>query len=481
MEGNFFIDRRILTWGDPSRDIPLLPYLLSEEEGPLIAKDLTLEFRENGSITWPSGNINLVDFLHQCGDWFSKLELTTKSHSSLNDIDYPMSSDRIEQIRIASRISTIIIRARDITPFIPLIQEPHVRRLELIVTYISQSTIDLLRRHHWDDLFFHNCEFGPGVLKVLLEHPLSTLRVEQFIHSPEQVSILREFSSIQAISLSSLFGNSSVIRETFSSTLGTFTCLQKLSLPYLTLSENEVVDLSNLTTLTSLEICDGPGDHLITAVSKLPKLRSLHFGSKFTTKMTPAHCDSIIRGCPLLEELTWGYGGNYVFFSNLIRLPEMTRIVTEMKHLRHLTQRLVSIMYLVEIKEFLSHHTISPSIMSVAMDSRNLLDECNPDLPFKRDQYFYTVFVLIRAWMQRIGSMIVLPKDIVNLILTEHAPFLKRSPSAVHEMVKFMWTNWQQIEQLVHAKTIFKVVQSRSGEDVKLVGLSQDKRWEVIP
>lgn len=485
-------NHRIILWSDndESREsISLLPRLFARE-GPLIAKNLTFKIDESICREWPREGVSLYDFLDKYGMWFSTLDVATfDDEDDEGDLkNYPISSKKIEQIRKASRISSVIIKSPDLTPFIPLIREPHVRHVKLSWTQISESEIALLRDHHWDDLTFHNCIFSINALQILREHPLPNLKIIQ-IMSYASVDMLPEFPCLRELSIKEL--DESVDRNMIFSTVARLTDLRKLFLPYYT-REHEIDALITLTNLTSLDILFGHrfGDQTMTVLTRLSKLQLLNIG--YDMKMTPARCELLIRGCTLLEELTWMYDGicegDPESDASTIELFEMITTLSQLKNLQVISLHLTSSMTRENTRAFLSqqlHQLTSSTLRDITIFSispcymGNLLVERNQMLLRECHRYLYTVFILIRTWNQRVGSLVVLPKDVINLILTEHTPILGRRPSAIHEMVKFVWTNWILIEQLIHAKTIFKVVQSRSNE-VRLVGLSQEQRWEII-
>ena len=482
---SFFLhDNREILWSNndvPRRDILLVSRLLARE-GPLIAKNLTLSFGESLYHDWPCG---LGDFLGKYGDWFSTLEIvTTPDYNNLRD--YPMTTDEIEHIRTVSRIPSIVIRSPNLEPFVPLIREPHVRQVKLIQTKISEKEIALLRHHHWDSLTLCNCIFDLNALHILQDYPVQSLKIIRFIcyETSDDINMLPEYPCLQELSIDD--PNPANNLNTFFSTLSTLTTLQKLLLPCT--RDRNIEILSTLTNLSSLDISNGYnlGDRTMNVLSQLPRLRKLNIADAI--QMTPARCDQIVQGCPLLEQLTCAYGGIHEGPASTTELLEMILTLTQLSHLQKLSLELRPPLSGLAISTLLSSQlcqVTSPSLRfinarSFEFTTRNLLDERDEILSPDIHRYLYMTFILVRAWNQRVGSMVVFPKDIVNMILTEYAPFLIRSPFAIKKMVEFVWNNWQQMERSIHDKRRFKVVQSRSGENVKLVGLSQEQRWEVV-
>lgn len=492
-----FLDRdhRILLWSnneESREDIPLLQHLLSRE-GPLIAKNLTLRFDEENESEWYRGDVSLVDFLNKYGDWFSELQIETMREDDYDNFKAPylLSTDKINQIRKASRIPSVAIRSPNIALFVPLLRGPHVRRVTLIQAEIFRSTIELLRDHHYETLTLYNCIFKWESLQILRDHPLPSLRIvdHEYKKSENFIDMLPEYPCLHELSFDHL---SFVSRDRVFETLTSFTSLQKLSIPYYRIQDNEIDYISKLTNLSNLNMARGhhPGDQVIPKLSRLSKLQRLNI--EFAIIMTPAYCDQIVHKFPLLEKLVWYYDGKYEGDDpardvSTMELLEMIQLLAQMRGLRELNLMLTSEMNTGIVRRFLSRQLVgltSPTLKSVNVRStryllkRNLLQDRNQSLFYSGNQYLYIVFILIRAWYQRVGLIVVFPKDIVNLILTEYAPFLGKDPLVIKKMVEFVWNNWQQMERLIHEKRSFKVVQS--SDEVKLVGVSHDERWEII-
>lgn len=526
---------------------------LLHREGPLIAKNLKLSFDEMRFPEWFNGTISLHDFLYRFGDWFDELYINTLSESC--NVYHPMSKTKIAQIVEASKIASIVINARHIIPFEPLIRTPHVRKVTLINGWINPKTVEFFMQigQQWDELILNDCRFDPGIIQLIQDLPLITIKItgsielrtieDQKILStcpfitdheyhhygeddagdvndsddddtdndndndddndgdddigniriPRGISILSYLAVNSSITKLWISSYKSYDREIFFSTLATMTQLRKLSLS-LDMKDNDIETLTTLTNLYKLCLCGNRSlsDKTITMLEKFPQLRSLDLS--YSIDMTPKRCDLISQSCPRLDRLIWYYNTKYFAKGDPsqdvadIELLEMIRcLVRTMEYLRSLRVLMSYPSRTEEVKTFLSHQLLNVpfTLESISMGSwsRNLtelLQERQDMLQPHYNQYLYTVFILVRAWIQRVSSLAVLPKDIINLILTEHAPILGRNSDATREMLKYVWNNWKRMETLIQLKRPFKLVQSQDHRRLSLVGFTQDKRLEVI-
>ena len=507
-------------------------------EGPLIAKNLQLGFDEIRSSKWFDGPISLHDFLYRFGSWFDELYINTLSDGY--DEYCPMSETKIAQIVESSRIQSIVISARHIIPFAPLIREPHVRKVTLINGWIDQQTVEFFMRigRHCEELILNKCRFDPGIIQALQESSLVPINITGRIefrtvedeevlstcpfitehchrHHGENddddgnddegdgdddgVRILEDISTFSYLVVNSSITKLSLSsykrfdHEIFFSTLATMTQLRNLSLFYMT-EEHDLETITTLTNLYKLCLCGNRslGDRSISMLEKFPKLRSLDLS--YSVDMTPTRCDLISQSCPHLDRLICYYYGYFTSgepsrdVGTLELLEMIQRLARTMKFIKSLRILVAANQSIIEAKSFLSHQLITIPLstlesISLGSYSRNLTELLRERRDMLRpycNQYLYVVFILIRAWNQRIGSLIILPKDIVNLIVTEHAPLLGRREFAIQRMVEFVWNHWRQMEQLIREKRRFKVVQSKQGENIRLVSLSPQQQWEEI-
>ena len=491
----FPLGQRMINWScnfTHQQDIDCLTRLLSRE-GALIKGNLTLIIDEANYSDWYPSNLNLKDFLTKYGAWFSVLHIETVGMSP--DRYHPLPEEKIEHIRDASRIPSIIIEAPTLERYTSLLCEPHVRSVELERMRITETEVTFFRGYFREGvrenvrekLTLCDCKFSSDALQILHDDPIPNIHIiiqKERAESIVSHAVLR-YLPVEELSFN-IFDTADDLHSALSA-LTQFSSLERLSLP----SETSDPDLEMVTRLTNLveldiTLCHDLTERGISFLSHLPKLRVLDICNNYSTnnytniKMTPRHCELLVKVCPLLERISWFYTGNANHLDR--RTLEMLLMLKVLAQLRRL--KTVSILYEIYwVADIVDRTFIEdqlsglshPTLKSITVGGgKNLLKKHNQILGQKANDYIYSVFILIKAWIQREGAMIVLPKDVIIYILTEHAPLIAKTSLEIKEMVEFIWNHWKSIESLVRSKRKFKLVQSHSG-NVKLAVLTGNK------
>ena len=270
-------------------------------EGQLIRRDFRLVFDEIDNKVWPSDDLS--DFLDKYGSWFSRLVIATIDHEGGH---YPMSEEKIEQIRQASRIPFVTLEVLYLEPYIALLFEPHVRLVRLEQVIITESNVDVLRNHQWEKLTFFNCKFTGNSLQMLHQNAVPNIcmhvsRAEDILHNLANLPL---YPALKRLTLLMVDLNGCL------DVLPCLTNLQELRLPHGT-TEEDLERLSTLTNLVEIDIslCEVLTSKVATSLSRLPNLRVLDIGNcrvgPSPLEMTPFHCELIVKACPLLTHLYW--------------------------------------------------------------------------------------------------------------------------------------------------------------------------------
>ena len=502
-------DRYVVWDHQPKPPLPVLCRFLSRE-GALITRNLVLCFSES-SARDPSRriqhDITISNFLTQYSGWFEKLIIDELLHDLENNLQ--TSRERLQEIIDTSRITTVELATRSPIPLLPLIQRPHVRRVTIGLAFIDRETVEILNRigNQYEEIVLADCLFDDGIIELFHDIPLKitgyicfvSSRDSKYLSTSPFISAFRwiqyeEASEVLSrISVNTNITKLEVIRATYGSwtlvpTLARMTQLRNLTLQTISITDTELKALTTLTNLRSLSLSrqrsgpDSLGDHPIEILFHFPHLRKLELLN--VTEMTSERCDLLAHRCPRLQSFRYYY--NEV--SNEIKLYTIIRSLSQgMRDLRYLrvSQRSdgysgsVNASLLRKLMECPPHALENVIVGTDSGGGIDLLSERHQMMKPECNRYLYNVFVIVRSWNQRVGSLCILPKDVVDLILTEHIKLFGRSPLKIKRLVEFIWTHWRQMEELIHCKTRFKVVQSRDGSNIRIVGYTEDKWCDI--